>query len=136
MLVAALALSGCGGQAEQTAAAAASTAPASTAPASTAPASSTPASSTPTSTSTTDPFEVDLIRIAAMFVDRVRSNRPKLDVPIDTPVDLYLGEELITTISAKDAYEDRDAWEVCGSGAGDRTCPLSALDAVRSMSTT
>jgi hypothetical protein len=47
-------------------------------------------------------------------------------LPVDTPVKLYLGNRLITTISA-DQAPDRTAWRVCAS-YGEGSCPFSAIE--------
>jgi hypothetical protein len=63
--------------------------------------------------------------VAELFARFARGERPPHGPPVDTPVDLYLGNRYLATLPAARA-RDPEAWEGCleGGYAG-RTCPFS-----------
>ncbi len=73
----------------------------------------------------------DLARVAALFVDFARGDRPL--PPSDGPVDVYVGGLLQRRLESVDLLL-RDRWQVCPQGGyAARTCPFSPLVAVVGM---
>lgn len=83
----------------------------------------------PSDAAVPDPF-AEGQRLASAFLYFALGARAQ--PPVDTPVTLYLGNELIRVLDAADAA-DRDAWDVCpGSGSyAEATCPFSAVRTLR-----
>ncbi|GEP34671.1 hypothetical protein NSZ01_24390 [Nocardioides szechwanensis] len=64
-------------------------------------------------------------RIGRLFVEFARGERDL--PPVDTPVDLYLGNRFVKTISAEDSGV-RSSYELCVPGGyAERSCPLSSI---------
>ena len=76
-----------------------------------------------------DPF-AEGTRLASAFLEFAKGARTGL--PVDTPVSLYLGNQLIRVLDDADA-ENRDAWDICppAGGYAEATCPFSAIRTLR-----
>lgn len=87
---------------------------------------------------TCEPGELstDAKRVAEGFVAFARGDRPD-GPPVDTPVDLYIGNQFVRTITAE-ASTDPSSWRDCpavGHYAG-RTCPFSFVKPIADYSGT
>ncbi|MFT4009172.1 MAG: hypothetical protein QM655_03920 [Nocardioidaceae bacterium] len=69
----------------------------------------------------------ELSAIASRFASAAHSR--KVNLPIDTPVGLYLGGHHVTDISAGEAAR-WEAWNICVDGYAARVCPFNALELV------
>lgn len=54
------------------------------------------------------------------------------DLPVDTPVRLYLGSRYRKTITPTE-LTDRSSWNMCAAYYAERSCPMSALTELRSL---
>lgn len=86
-----------------------------------------PASPAPASRSLLEPDLDTGQRVSDLFVDFALAG--ERTPPVDTPVDLYLGNVLVKTISSSDSRDPR-AYDLCESD-GERACTTSAVSAVR-----
>jgi len=69
-----------------------------------------------------------LAEIASRFLAYARGQSD--DLPVDTPVRLYLGNQYQKTIQP--LRDGRQSWEVCAAGYAERSCPMSAVEVLRS----
>jgi hypothetical protein len=75
------------------------------------------------------PVSKDLRRVADLFTAFARHpHEPRLGLPVDTSVELFVGGELQKVIPAAESTERRQ-WETCPGGVGyaARSCPISPL---------